>query len=192
MNFSQQIAKYVTGNLTTSQLPEIGLLGLQEGLDSESLVILAGLSTNDNPFEIQEYFDKSIEELEIEIPEKRQAALIYAVGLIEEIVNGKLQIIKGICEIRNNAIDSYDFFDESVKYCYDNIGFENLYGLFDSYFDVKECGNRWNEKKIGKLTDEIKSEFLTELVKWKEKTEATLYNRLYVPLSDSRLNDIES
>ena len=176
MNFNQQIAKYVTGNLTTSQLPEIGLLGLQEGLDSESLVILAGLSTNDNPFEIQEYFDKSIEELNIELPEKRQAAIIYAIGLIEEIVKGKLEIIKGVYEISNNAIDSYDFFNESEKYCFDSIGFEKIHGLFDNYFDVKESGKQWNRKKIEKRTDEIKSELLTELIEWKEKTERTMYN----------------
>lgn len=171
MNFNQQIAKYVTGNLTTSQLPEIGLLGLQEGLETESILILAGLCKNDNPFEIQEYFDKALEELNIRLPEKKQAALIYAIGLIEEIEKGKLEIIKGVYEIKNNAIDSYDFFDESEKYCYDSIGFEKIYGLFDDYFEVKECGEQWNEKKKGKLTKEIKSELLTELIKWKEKIE---------------------
>jgi hypothetical protein len=171
LNFNQQIAKYVTGNLTTSQLPEIAIEGLQEGLDSDSLLILAGLSKNDNPFEIQEYFEKSLKELNIKLPEKRQAAIIYAIGLIEEIKKGKLEIIKGVYEIKNNAIDSYDFFYESNKYCYDSIGFEKIYGLFDDYFEVKECGHQWNEKKKGKMTEEIKSELFSELLSWKEKTE---------------------
>jgi len=157
--------------LTTIQLPEIGLLGLQEGLDSESLIILAGLNKNDNPFVIQKYFDKTIEELNIELPEKRQAALIYAIGLIEEIEKGKLEIIKGVYELKNNAIDSYDFFGESDKYCYDSIGLEKFFGLFDDYFEIEECGDLWNEKKKGKLTKEVKSELITELFKWKDKIE---------------------
>lgn len=174
MNFNQLIAKYVTGNLTTSQLPEIALIGLQEGLESDSMLILAGLSYNDNPFEIQEYFQKSLIELNIVFPVKRQAAIIYAIGLIEEIEKGKLEIIKGIYELKNNAIDSYNFLDESDKYCYDSIGFEKIYGLFDDYFEIEECGDQWNEKKKGKLTKEIKSELFSELIKWKEKAEKLL------------------
>ena len=171
MNFNQQIAKYVSGNLTTSQLPEIGLLGLQEGLSTDSLIILAGMSENDNPFEIQEYFDKTLIELNIELPKRRQAAISYAIGLIEEIESGELEIIKGVYEIKNNAIDSYDFFGESDKYCYDSIGFEKIYGLFDDYFEIEECGHKWNKKKIGKMTEEIKTEIHSELIKWKEKQE---------------------
>jgi hypothetical protein len=48
MNF-RQIAKYVTGYLTTNQLPDIGVTGLEEGLDTPSLCILAGLSKNEFP-----------------------------------------------------------------------------------------------------------------------------------------------
>jgi len=44
MTFRQQISKYVTGNLTTEQLPDIAVTGLEEGLDTPSLCILAGLS----------------------------------------------------------------------------------------------------------------------------------------------------
>ena len=44
MTFKQLLAKYVTGNLPTYQFPDIGIAGMKEGLDSPSLIILAGLS----------------------------------------------------------------------------------------------------------------------------------------------------
>ena len=69
MNFRQQIAKYVTGNLTTEQLPDIGVTGLEEGLDTPSLCILAGLSNNESPFQIDHYFKLTLEELNKRRPE---------------------------------------------------------------------------------------------------------------------------
>jgi len=168
MNFRHLLAKYRIDKLRTMQLPELALQGLMEGMESESLVILAGMSKYDSAFEIQEYFEKSLIELKIDLPDKRQAAIIFALGLIEEIENGELDIIKGIYKIKNTAIDSYDFIDESDKFCYDSIGFEIIYGLFDEYFEIKECGDKWNEEKKEKLSEKIKSDLLTELLKWKE------------------------
>lgn len=150
------------------QLPELAMQGLMEGMESESLVVLAGMSKYDNAFEIQEYFEKSLLELKIDLPNKRQAAIIFALGLIEEIEKGKLDLIKGIYKIKNAAIDSYDFIDESDKFCYDSIGFEIIYGLFDEYFEVVECGDKWNKEKKGKLSEKIKSDLFNELLKWKE------------------------
>ena len=80
LNFRQQIAKYVTGNLTTDQLPDIGVTGLEEGLDIPSLCILAGLSKNESPFQIDHYFKLTLEELNIKLPDKRQAAIEYAMA----------------------------------------------------------------------------------------------------------------
>jgi hypothetical protein len=53
LNFRQEITKYVTGNLTIDQLSAVGVKGLEEGLDTPSFCILAGLSKNENPFKIE-------------------------------------------------------------------------------------------------------------------------------------------
>lgn len=112
MTFRQQIAKYVTGNLTTDQLPDIGVTGLEEGLDTPSLCILAGLGKNESPFLIHHYFKLTLEELKIKLPDKRQAAIEYAMALVDEILDGIKDVINGTREIRYKAIDSYDFFSE--------------------------------------------------------------------------------
>ena len=169
MKFEQLIAKHVTGHLSNSQLPELAVIGLIEGFESESLLILASMSENDNTFEIRQYFTNSLRELEIKLPEIRQACLIYAEGVIEEIFENKKELIVGLREIKDNAIDEYDFYSETVRYCYDSIGFEKIYGLYVDYFEVQECVTKWNKRKSEKLINSIKTELLIELKKWKEK-----------------------
>lgn len=170
MNFRQQIAKYVTGNLTTDQLPGIGVTGLEEGLDTPSLCILAGLSKSESPFEIDHYFKLTLEELNIKLPDKRQAAIEYAMAIVDEILDGKQDVIIGTREIRNKAIDSYDFFSESKQYCYDSIGFETAYGLFDTFNELSNADILWQTEKTNEqLMTETKTELFEELKKWKDK-----------------------
>lgn len=170
MNFKQQIAKYVTGNLTTDQLSNVGLTGLEEGLDTPSLRILAGLSKNENPLEIKRYFHLALKELNIELPNERQAALEFAIALINEILAGKLEIIKGITEIIYKAFSSHDFSPEDKQYCYDSIGFDTIYGLYDTYEELAKADIRWEKNKTNKeLMIEVKEKLLSELQKWKKQ-----------------------
>jgi len=170
LKFEQLIAKYVTGNLSPSQLPEIAYHGLEEGFESESLLILAAMSSNDNSFEIIQYFEKTLEELKILLPKRRKAALIYAEAIIDEIFEGKKDIIEGTREIYSNAIGSYDFFSETIKYCYDSIGFSSAYGLYDTYDDLKNADRQWESNRTNEmLMDEIRKDLFEELKEWKEK-----------------------
>jgi len=160
----------VTGNLTTNQLPDIGVTGLQEGLDTPSLCILAGLSKNESPFQIEHYFKLTLEELNIKLPDKRQAAIEYAMAIVDEILEGKKDVIIGTREIRYNAIDSYDFFSESKQYVYDSIGFETAYGLFDTIDELSCANGPWQTEKTNEqLMIETKTELFEELKKWKDK-----------------------
>ena len=156
--------------MTSDQLPEIGVKGLEEGLNTLSLCILAGLEKNENPFEIEKYFKSALNELNIILPNRRQAAIEYALAIAEEIIEGDKDLINGTREIRYKAIDSYDFFTESEKYCYDSIGFETVYGLFDTYDELINADRQWQKEKTNEqLMTETKTELLEELKKWKEK-----------------------
>ena len=170
MNFKQHLAKYVSGNLTTGQLPELAILGIEEGYESESLLMLAGMNDRDNSFEIQEYFKKTLAELNLELPDKRNAALQYITGIVQDILTEKRDLIDGLNEIKRNAIDSYDFFSETKKYVYDSIGFEVIYGLYDTYDDLLNPLCKWDSKKsIETLKSETRTELMLELKKWNEK-----------------------
>lgn len=159
----------MTGNLTTDQLPDIAVTGLEEGLDTPSLCILAGLSKNENPFQLDHYFKLTLEELNIKLPDKRQAAIEYAIAIVDEILDGKKDIIIGAREIRYKVIDSYDFFSESKQYCYDSIGFETAYGLSDTFDELSNADKPWQAEKTNEqLKNETKAELLEELKKWKD------------------------
>ncbi len=170
MTFKQQIAKYATGNLTTSQLIDVAVTGLMEGYDSSSLRSLAGLDKNENQFIIDSYFQTTLQELNLNLPEKREAALEYAIGIVDEILENKIDIITGMREIHANAILSCDFYEESKNYCYDSIEFHTAYGLFVTLEDLKESLHPWDKNKTNEqLMAEIKETLLEELKIWKTK-----------------------
>jgi hypothetical protein len=159
--------------MTADQLPDIGVKGLEEGFDTPSLCILAGLNKNESPFQIEHYFKMTLDELKIELPDKRQAAIEYAFAIVDEILEGKKDVIEGTREIRYKAIDSYDFFSESIKYCYDSIGFESAYGLFDTYDELSNADRPWQKGKTNQqLMTETKAELIEELKNWKNKNGA--------------------
>jgi hypothetical protein len=170
MKFRQLIAKYVSGNLTSSQLPTIGIKGLEERIDSPSLIILAGLNKNENPSEVNYYFNQALRELEIELPNRRQAAIEYALAIVDEIISEKRDIIDGIKEIVNKAIASYDFYSETDKYVYDSIHFEKAYSLYDTFDDLSNADIPWQKEKTNQqLVTEVKEELFHELKEWKAK-----------------------
>jgi len=170
LTFRQQIAKYVAGNMTTDQLAMVGVTGLQEGLDSPSLCILAGLSKNENPHQIEYYFKRTLEELNIALPDRRQAAIEYAFGIVDEILLGKKDLINGMKEIYQSAISSYDFESETKNYVYDSISFETAYGLFVTHEELMQADRPWQiEKTNEQLMVETKTELFEELKKWKKK-----------------------
>src|SRR3989339_710385 len=86
MTFKEKIANYVLGNYSISQLPEIALTGLMEGIKSDALIILADMSGTDNSFEIEQYFNKTLRETKIHIPEKIKAAKIVLRYYLNEIL----------------------------------------------------------------------------------------------------------
>ncbi|MBK6988559.1 MAG: hypothetical protein KBF92_05745 [Bacteroidia bacterium] len=171
MTFRQQIAKYVTGNMTTDQLPNlVGTSGLEEGLDSPSLCILAGLSKNESPHQIEFYFKQTLQELNIELPNRRQAAIDYALGIVDDILLGKKDVILGTKEMCHNALDSYDFISETKKYVYDSISFETVYGLFVTHEELIQADRLWQTEKTNEqLMVETKTDLFEELKKWKNK-----------------------
>ncbi len=147
MNFKQLLAKYVIGNITTEQLPELAVVVLEDGLQSPSLCILAGLSKDESPSLIEHYFKLTLEELNIVLPNKREAAIEYALTIVDEILAGEKEIISGSRELVYKAIDAYDFYSESKQYSYDSIGFDKAYGLFDTFEELSIADKPWQKEK---------------------------------------------
>ena len=160
----------MTGNLTASDLPKVAFAGLLEGLESESLTILAGMGDKDNSLELEQYFAMSLKELDLQLPEHREAAVQLALYYADEISEGRLDPVEGVYKIINKCLYNYDFTKENKKYAFDSIGFKYIYGLFDTYDDLKDADRPWDETKSNdELMEEVKTELLAEVVKWNNK-----------------------
>jgi hypothetical protein len=169
LNFRQLISKYVTGNMATEQLPDIAIKGLEENLDTPSLCILAGLNQPENFYLIDHYFKLTLEELNLKLPDKRQAAIEYSLAIVDEILDGQKNIIYGTYEIYNKALGSYNFDSEFKRYRYDSINFAKAYGLYWTYDDLSNSDYPWQAGKTNEqLMEEVKEELFAELKVFKE------------------------
>lgn len=106
------------------------------------------------------------------MPDKRQAALVYALAIVNEIIDGTKDLIDGITEIKYKAIDSYDFLSENNRFVYDSIGFERVYGLYDNYDDL--IGITPPLKSDEAAIIQVKKELFDELVSWGDKLKLLL------------------
>lgn len=173
MKFKQLLEKYYFEDQSSDNLQGIALKGLEEGFDSPSLCILAGLEKNETPSIIDYYFQQTLLELKIKFPTSKDEALQYAVRIVDEISAGNINVIEGTAAIISNVLERFDFFSETKMYCYDSIGFEKAYGLYDTYDDLTTADVEWQAGKTNQeLMIEVKEQLLDELKIWKIKINA--------------------
>lgn len=156
MIFEQNIPKLVTGEIELGALPAIALQALEQGFDSPSLRILAGLQENDNEFTLRRYLEDALRELSIEIPDKRQATLQVAIGIAHDIIAARQPIVEGVNEMFRK-IDTYPFHEETRERRYDSIGLQEVYIIFI---------NAESSRDAGSPDDNQEQELLTELKTW--------------------------
>ena len=171
LTFRQNIARYITGEISETLLPSIAIEALEEGLDSITLRILAGLSDNENGYVIEIYFKETLRELNLELPDKREACIQVGLAYAESIFEGKNSLFGGAQCIKWYMLDAYPFFDESTQYCYDSINFEKSYGLIVNLDDLRNAGStQWQVDKTNEqLENIISEELMRELKLWHEK-----------------------
>ncbi len=71
---------------------------LKQGSGSENIAILAGLGLDKapDPKEIKYYFNKSLKDAGLELPEKKDCVLDYARYICGEIIEGRISPVKGM------------------------------------------------------------------------------------------------
>lgn len=167
MNFKQLIGQYALGNLMAAHLIDVAYQGLLEGFESPSLIILAGIEKNGNPFEIEQYLKSALIELGINIPDRRTASLEYATIIAQDIIEGRKDIFKGVSEMIYKVLHRFGFIAETVYYLYDSINFEGIYGLYHTCDDLLCADHAWSaEKSNQELMEEVKEELLEALKQW--------------------------
>ncbi|RYZ84364.1 MAG: hypothetical protein EOP04_18155 [Proteobacteria bacterium] len=128
MSFLKRINFHALGFLSDSDYPETGLCGVGEGLESESLYILAGLSNADSPFLLHDFFQRALAELRIVFPSKREALVALVREIAEQIVNESADAYIGFAQI--------DDYIQKAPIDYYDIGLLDAYGIYISVWGV--------------------------------------------------------
>lgn len=137
-------------------MPAIALQALEQGLDSPSLRILAGLQENENEFTLRRYLEDTLRELSIAIPDKRQATLQVALHIVDDIIATQRPVVEGTNKMFRK-IDTYPFHEENRARPYDSIGLQEVYIIFI---------NAESSRDTGSPDETQEQELLTELKAW--------------------------
>lgn len=92
----------------TEELPELATDLLVKGEESESLVLLAGLGPNPNPFEAAELVGKALAQANLGALEDAEAARIVAQRIASAIVDGSIPPEDGLWWLLYNVRDEVE------------------------------------------------------------------------------------
>lgn len=171
MTFKQNIYRYITGEVDLREIPAFAFSALENGMDSPSLRILAGLSGEENSYQIEAYLRDTMKELEVEMVSKREAAIQVGLAYAEKIFERKKTIFGGAQCIKWYMLDVYPFSEEIKEFLYDSIGFSRAYGLFVTLDDLHDSGStQWQSERTNmQIESELNDELFLELRKWSEE-----------------------
>ncbi|MBE2200490.1 MAG: hypothetical protein IAE79_17880 [Anaerolinea sp.] len=93
---------------------------LIEGFEAPSLTILAGLDLGGmvSSFEAEDYFDKSVQELELILPDDETILRLYFSEVVHQIAAGKIDPKQGIDKIHRRVIDPLSHPTDLMAWCY--------------------------------------------------------------------------
>ena len=174
MNFYQRIANYILGNEKVVDLPEIAILGLKEGLESNSLMILASLTNKDNTFEIEDYYKRSLKELRIQEPSKLEAAILLLEYHLIRMIRTPSKCYEIMKIIDNKIYKAHDWpqtSEESKKYRGSELGIQRLYTWYREIQDWEGNGFLLYYTNLSRKEQRVKFEvhLVEEAKKWLEK-----------------------
>lgn len=140
MNFIESIANYVLANLTTKDLPKIAEIALSEQIESESVCILAGMNEGDHSFEIMHYFNSSLKELRLQMPEPAAAARVLTKYYLHQIVQNPQHAFEIMIKIDNEIYKKINRDHSSPQYVGEALKLEHLYTWYREIQDWRDEG----------------------------------------------------
>lgn len=140
MNFIESLSNYVLEHLMTKDLPKIGEIVLLEQLESESTCILAGMTEKDNSFEILHYFNSSLKELNVQLPERAAAARLLTKYYLRQIVQNPKHAFEIMVKIDNEIYKNINLDYSSQQYVGAALKLEHLYTWYREIQDCRDGG----------------------------------------------------
>ena len=140
MNFIESISNYVLENYSVKELPNIAMKALNENIESESIYILAGMDEKDNSFEILQYFNHSLDELQINLPSKAVAAKILTKYYLIKIVENPNKVFEIMQILDNDVYKQIDWKGHERKHIGEELNLEYLYTWYREIQDWIDNG----------------------------------------------------
>jgi hypothetical protein len=142
-------------------------LGLESGYETPSLILLAGLSDDENLFLVDDYLKKTIDELNVEFKEPNQAALFLIKSIADRILNNSVDTYIGCDFIFGHILRLTSLRNQDEKFVYDSIGLADIYGLYVAAEELKNAmSNRDKYKTNELLIEEMKNNIKTKFEIW--------------------------
>ncbi len=140
MDFMESLSNYVLENITTKDLPKIAEIALSEQIESESIYILAGMNEGDHSFEIMYYFNSSLKELHLQLPEPAAAAQVLTKYYLNQIVQNPQHAFAIMIKIDNEIYKKINRDYSSGQYVGEALKLEHLYTWYREIQDWRDEG----------------------------------------------------
>lgn len=166
-NFLDKLALYVVKGQPSSELPEIAMQGLEEGYENPSLILLAGLSADENPFVMDECFKNVLEELNVDFIERNQAAFFLIKSIAKNILDNQIDTYVGCDFIFNQILNMTDLRKQDDKFVYDSIGLADVYSFYITIEELMTASVKWDTLKTNEqLIEEVKENIKVKFKEW--------------------------
>jgi len=161
------LANYVLGNVSDEQLIDVATDALVEGWDSSALRMLAAESKTDYSYErIKSLLNRSLEELNVTLPQKEDAIWTVLCFYIKSIAESSISARDGMSLIIDNVYYQCDLQNRVVKYVGDSHDIQALIGNYYSHNDLDERPDEVSfDGKYGKAAHDALDEHIVDLAK---------------------------
>lgn len=165
-----EAARYRIGVSTGRGLVQAAVDAMVAGADSPTLVQLAS-EPDPQMSDVGPMFERSLEELCLEMPTSEDAAWILLRHLIGRIADGEVDPIPGVGEVLEQVYHPCDLHSHTIDYIGDSHGLARMLGNYYAIDDVRErpsevsCDGKFGDEAIGALGEHIRQcadEWLSE------------------------------
>lgn len=118
MKFELLLGKRILGKAYSKDYTNWAESLLYENIEFENVAILAsiGYERDPDPEEVERYFQKSLKDLNLTLPDEKEGLKIYAKALCEQIISGDIDPTKGV-----SILESF----------YSKSDYEAIYSIWD-------------------------------------------------------------
>jgi hypothetical protein len=188
MKWLSELAQLEFGLIRMEQIPDVACRALAAGFDSKWLRILAGLNKSDS-VEIAECLKRTLDELGIQNPSRKESARELILAYIDQIIDGRINVELGLHHIVRDVFGKMYEETAGEHLAGESLGIHDLVSSYWQIDDLREIVVDWNSpcewdesKSNDEMLDELRKEAIESAKKCKQTVlTATFFSALNNP-----------